>query len=231
MSNQENARTALVFGASGLVGGYLVNELLNDENYSSVRIYTRKPMGLEHPKVHEHVIDFNRLGEQGQLIKGDDLFICLGTTIRKAGSVRNVEKIDRNLPLEIARIANANGATRVAVVSSIGANPESGNYYLRIKGEMEEGIRKIPFQQIVIARPSMLLGPRKEFRFGEIAGRIGIQLIGFLLVGSLSKYRGIHGRDVARAMIRLICSDRHDIVYQSDQLQNFRTGVIRNRNS
>jgi len=83
---------------------------------------------------------------------------------------------------------------------------------------MEEGIRKIPFQQIIIARPSMLLGSRKEFRFGEIAGRIGIQLIGFLLVGSLRKYRGIQGRDVARAMIRLIRSDQSNIVYQSDEL-------------
>jgi uncharacterized protein YbjT (DUF2867 family) len=215
-------RIALVFGASGLVGKYVVKELKDNVSFSSINVFSRSPGNYFHLKVNEHVIDFNRLDDYTSLIQGDDLFICLGTTIRKAGSVRKVEEIDRDLPIRIAQIAFANGVTRVAVVSSMGANPSSRNYYLRIKGEMEAGIRNIPFEQIVLARPSMLFGRRDEFRFGELIGKVFMKAIGFLLAGPARKYRGISGHTVAAAMISLIKSSRRDIVYESDVLQKFK---------
>jgi uncharacterized protein YbjT (DUF2867 family) len=215
-------RKALVFGSSGLVGKYVVEELMDHVSYSSIDVFMRRLNEYNHLHVHEHVIDFNKLEESAHLISGDDLFLCLGTTIRKAGSVKKMEEIDRDLPIRIAQIAYANGVTRVAVVSSIGADAASKNYYLRIKGEMEDGIRKIPFTQIVIARPSILLGKRSEFRFGEIIGKGFMVVAGIFLFGPLRKYRGIHGRSVAIAMMNLIKSRHRDIIYESDVLQKFR---------
>jgi len=217
-----NQKTALVLGASGLVGGSLVKILESDDSYASVEVFNRKTQNYSHPKVHEHIVDFNRPEDFSHLIKGDDLFVCIGTTIRKAGSIQKMEEIDRDLPVRFAQLAYANGTTSIAVVSSIGADAASRNYYLRIKGEMEDGIRQIPFNQIVITRPSMLLGHRKEFRMGELIGRVFIKTFGFLLVGAARKYRGIEGHTVALALIGLINSDRRDIIYPSDELQKFR---------
>ena len=214
-------RIAVVFGATGLVGNYLVQELINDESYSFIDVFVRKSTGNNHVKVREYIIDFSRLEERANLINGNDLFICLGTTIRKAGSVKRVEEIDRDLPVRLAQIAFSNGVKKVAVVSSMGANPYSRHYYMRIKGEMESGILKIPFDQTVIARPSMLFGRRNEFRFGENVGKMVMKTIGFLLIGSIRKYRGIHDQTVAAAMIELLRSPQSKIVYLSDELQKF----------
>jgi uncharacterized protein YbjT (DUF2867 family) len=221
MSGKSDKKIALVFGASGLVGKVLVRELIDNDSYASVVIFIRKPLEFKHPKVMEQVIDFDRLEENAALLTGDELFICLGTTIKKAGSVSAVEKIDRDLPVGIARLAFNNGVKRVAVVSSLGANPAVRNFYLRIKGEMERGIREIPFEQIVIARPSMLLGDRAEFRFGEAVGKMVMKAVNVLLTGSLRKYRGIEGRAVAKAMIGLMVSGLNDVIYESDVLQKW----------
>lgn len=214
-------RVAIVFGATGMIGTLLVKELMDHVSYSSIEVFNRGPQDYNHPKVNEHVIDFSRLQDYAHLIKGDDLFICLGTTIRKAGSVAKVEEIDRDLPIKIAQIASVQGISRVAVVSSIGANASSRNFYTRIKGEMEAGISKLPFDQIVIARPSILFGKRKEFRFGEVIGKAVMRVFGFFLIGPARKYRGIHGKTVAVAMITLIKSNNRDLIYESDILQKF----------
>ena len=186
--------------------------------YSTVRSFNRKPVDGKYLNVENHEIDFDRLEEYAHLIKGDDLFICLGTTIKKAGSVKKMEEIDRDLPVKIARIACENGIRRIAVVSSLGANPSSGNFYQRIKGEMEQGIREIPFDRIVIARPSILLGKRKEFRFGELVGRLVIRVIGFLFAGPLRKYRGIEAGRVATALVVLLRAQGDQVVYESHEL-------------
>jgi uncharacterized protein YbjT (DUF2867 family) len=215
-------RKALVVGSTGLVGRYVLQELFDHVSYTSIEVFLRRPHEYNRLHVHEHVIDFSRLEDFAHLFTGDDLFLCLGTTIKKAGSVTKMEEIDRDIPIRIAQMAFANGATRVAVVSSIGANAASKNYYLRIKGEMEDGIRMIPFTQIVIARPSILFGKRSEFRFGEIIGKGFMRVAGIFLLGPLRKYRGIHGRSVAIAMMNLIKSRHRDIIYESDVLQKFR---------
>lgn len=214
----EASRIALVFGATGLVGGHLVQELIRDPGYYQVKIFGRGDYPVSDPKIEYHRIDFDLLSDLAGLISGDDLFICLGTTIRKAGSVAAMEKIDRDYPIAIAQLAFANGIRRIAVVSSIGANRKSSNYYLRIKGEMEEGISSIGFAKTVIVRPSMLLGKRKEFRFGETVAKGIISLLNPLFVGWARKYRGIHGSAVASALIRLVHSESNRTIFESAEL-------------
>jgi uncharacterized protein YbjT (DUF2867 family) len=212
-------RTAIIFGATGLVGNLLLEELEKAGNYQTIRIFVRQTAGISSPGIEEIITDFSNIGGLGSDIKGDDLFICLGTTIKKAGSVENMEKVDRDLPVEIAILAQKNGVKRVAVVSSIGADPASKNYYLRIKGEMEQGIIAAGIEKTLIVRPSMLMGERKERRPGEIAGKVVMSVIKPVLSGKLLKFRAIHGRDVARAMIMLLEKETDKKIFESDDLQ------------
>lgn len=212
-------KTALVFGATGLVGGYLVEELTLNSTYNKVKILGRRTSGINNPKVEEHIIDFDKLEDASKLIEGDEIFICLGTTIKKARSYQEMEKIDWHYPVSIAKIAQLNGVGAIAVVSSIGAKKNSGNKYLRIKGEMEEEILGLNFNNIVIARPSVLLGSRNESRFGESVAKVIIQAFGFLMFGKLKRYKGIDGRKVARALINILSKNLKDKIYQSDYLE------------
>jgi uncharacterized protein YbjT (DUF2867 family) len=208
-------KTALLFGATGLVGGYLLKELAGHPDYGKILVFGRGEFSPSSPQVEYHKIDFESLDSLAELIQGDDLFICLGTTIRKAGSVKAVERIDRDYPAKIAGIAAANGVKRMAIVSSMGSNANSRNFYARIKGEMENLVLKAGIPKTVIARPSMLLGHRKEFRLGELVGKAFMRLIHPI---TPLKYRGIHGRTVARSMIRLLNDPSDRQIYESDEL-------------
>lgn len=214
-----NNKTALLFGATGLVGNLLLEELIESAKYSVVKIFVRQTTGIDLPGVEETVTDFNDSVLLEDKVRGDDVFICLGTTIRKAGSVANMEKIDRDLPVKLAGIARSNGAVRIAVVSSMGAASSSRNYYLRIKGEMEQGIIDTGYERTVIARPSMLLGDRKEWRTGEMVGKVLMKTVNPLLTGRMRKFRAIHGLDVARAMIILINGEPGVVIAGSDDLK------------
>ena len=214
-------RTAIVFGATGLIGTSLINELIVSARYDQIMIFVRKRSpfyGRE--KIRETIVNFEKLSEIGALITGDDLFICLGTTIKKAGSVKKMEEIDRDLPVKIASIASDNGIKRIAVVSSIGAAADSANYYLRIKGEMEQGIMALNFDTIAIVRPSMLLGKRNEKRIKEYFGKMFLILISPLLFGKLLKYRGISGTRVAKAMMKIL-ENNHPAkkIFESNELK------------
>ena len=212
-------KTAIVFGSTGLIGNLLIEELTKTEHYSVIKSFVRQSTGISEPKVEEIVTDFSNPASFSQLIAGDDIFICLGTTIKKAGSVVNMEKIDRDLPLDIARAALSAGVKGIAVVSSVGASARTSNYYLRIKGEMEEGILQLPFERKAIVRPSMLLGERKEKRTGEMVGKVVMTAFKPVLIGKLMKYRAIHGRDVAKAMIAILNTPQEKSIFESDELK------------
>jgi len=217
-------KTAIVFGATGLVGNLLLEEMEAAKKYSTIRIFVRQTTGITLPGMEEIVTNFSDRESLACQVRGDDLFICLGTTIKKAGSIANMEKIDRDLPIMVARIAHDNGTKRIAVVSSIGATPSSKNYYLRIKGEMEQGIVELGYERTVIVRPSMLLGDRKEKRAGEIVGKMMMKTVRPLLTGKMKKFRAIHGRDVARAMITLVQGEPGISIIESDELQRIAKG-------
>lgn len=213
-------KTAIVFGGSGLVGTCLIKELADSDVYVKVISVGRRTLGFKNKKIEELVVDFNLLEESLKSIHGDEVYICLGTTIKKAGSVKRMEQIDRDLPIDIAQLMFMAGVNKVAVVSSVGANAQAKNYYLRIKGEMEEGIRNIAFHKVAIVRPSIILGKRSSQRFGESLGKVVMKAIGFLMIGDLRKYRAIHAQTIARSMIKILSSDTASgVVFESDKLQ------------
>ncbi len=194
-------KTALVLGATGLVGGHLVRQLLDHPDYAEVVTLVRRPLELDHPKLRQEILDFDR--PDPTKIKGDELFCALGTTLKKAGSKAAQYRIDCEYPYAIGQIARQNGVRQYLLVSSIGADAQSSNFYLRTKGELEEKIKALGFEAFISARPSFLLGERAEFRFGE---KIGIWLaaaLNPLMVGGLRKYRGIEAAQVAKALIAL----------------------------
>ncbi len=193
-------KRAIVIGATGLVGSTLVKQLLDNSTYSKVVLLLRKPLNISHSKLVQEVIDFDNL--DASKIVGDDLFCAMGTTIQKAGSQEAQYKIDCTYPFEIGKIAKANGVKQYILVSAVGANFESSNFYLRIKGDLENKIQSLDFQNFVSLRPSMLLGDRGEFRLGEKIGTVLSNILSPLLFGGLRKYHGIEASDVAKAMQR-----------------------------
>lgn len=188
------ARVALVAGASGLVGQALLPLLLARDEYRQVHSLVRRESGNIHVKLRENVVDFGALGT---LPQADDIYISLGTTMKKAGSKEAFRLVDFDYVVGVAKAAHASGATRIAVVSSVGASPQSNVFYSRVKGEAEEAIAAIDYERVVLLRPSILDGEREEKRPGE---RIGLAMANALSFMVPKKYRAVHVDDVAEAM-------------------------------
>lgn len=218
-------RTALVAGGSGLVGGYCLEELLASHRYDRVLAVGRRPLARSHQKLEARRADFDRLDALGDALRADDVFCCLGTTIRKAGTRDAFRRIDRDHPLALARAAAQYGAATFAVVSSLGADPTSRTFYLRVKGELEAALEALPLRTLLVFRPSVLLGPRAESRPVETVGKAILWAVTPLLRGRLAQYRPIHGRDVARAMVRLAGQDLEGThVLESDEIRRVARG-------
>lgn len=196
-------KTALLFGATGLTGRYVYQYLLRKEQYTTIRVFTRSPFLVDEPKVENILVDFEKLSLYENQFAGDVIFYCLGTTRRKAGSKENFRKVDYEYVAKIAEIAERVGVKKFLVISSLGADAKSKNYYLHVKGEMENFLINSTIPQVVILRPSLLLGRREEFRLGEELVKQIYSFLKFLFIGPLKRYRGIHAKTVARAMVRL----------------------------
>lgn len=195
-------KSAVVFGATGLVGRNVVEQLLSNDFIYSVTIVVRKEFKSSHPKLKCLILsDFEYLDNLAEYLFADIFFICTGTTIKKAGSKEIFYKTDHDLPIKIARLAERLNIPVVSVISSIGANSRSGNFYLRTKGMMENSLKEVYKGDLQIIRPSLLLGKREEFRFGELTGAFIIKTFGWLMVGPLRKYQGVKACDVASQMI------------------------------
>jgi len=196
-------KTAILFGASGLVGNYVLMRLLSDDRYEKIKVFSRSILPVQHEKIQLIQTDFSNLADLKPQINGNDLFCCLGTTMKKAGSQENFKKIDHDLVIDLAKAGNENGIQSFLVVSSVGANEKSGNFYLRTKGQMEQAVLSIPYQKHVILRPSLLLGKRREFRLLEEIAKLLFNFLSFLLLGRLRKYRPNNAGDVAALMVKL----------------------------
>lgn len=201
-------RVALVLGATGLVGKAVTQELLGGDEWAEVRVLVRRPLELQHPKLKQICIDWEQLGQyKEQFAGGYAVFCCLGTTIKKAGSQEQFERVDLEYPLEAASIAQASGVKQFLVVSSMGAKANSGNFYLRTKGRTEDGLAAVCFHGLHIFRPSLLLGERAESRLGERVASVFMKALDFAMVGWLARYRGIPGAKVAKAMVNIALAD------------------------
>lgn len=210
-------KTAIVIGATGLVGANLVNELIESKNYEKIILLVRRKTELNHLKLQEKVIDFNTI--DADLVKADDVFCAMGTTLKKAGSKENQYKIDCEYPAKIAQMGKQNGVKQFILVSSIGADKNASNFYLRTKGELEEKISGLNFEAFIIVRPSFIIGDRKEFRLGEIIGIFFAAILKPLMVGKLKKYRGVYAVNIAKKMIKLANENlKGKIVVESDKI-------------
>ncbi|WP_449539667.1 oxidoreductase [Ferdinandcohnia sp. Marseille-Q9671] len=213
-------KSALIAGATGLIGSELLQFLLQTTQYERVYALVRNPLGMNHPKLTEVVVDFSLLNEYSQYFSVNDVFVCLGTTIKKAKTQEAMYKIDVEYPVEIGRIAKENGATHYSIVSAMNADPNSKIFYSRMKGELEQKVKALDFEQLSIFRPSLLLGNRQEFRLGEEIGAALSKGLRFLFVGPLKKYKAIEGKTVARAMYRVAQGKGKDqIIYSSAEIE------------
>jgi uncharacterized protein YbjT (DUF2867 family) len=214
-------RTAIVLGATGLIGKHLVRQLTEDPQYGTIRIFVRRPTGWEADKLEEHVIDFNQMEEHARLFQVDDVFCALGTTMKKAKSKEAFRLVDYEYPLKAGKLAKTNGAKQYLLVSATGANPRSVFFYSRVKGEIEEALKKLQLPALHIFRPSLLLGKREEFRLAEHVGAWVATRMSFLFSGPLKKYAAIEGKTVAKAMIEVAKQEKTGVhIYPSEEIQH-----------
>lgn len=192
-------KTALLIGATGLVGSQLLSQLLSDDRFGKVIAFGRRALETAHSKLETRVVDFSAPASWSSLVRGDVAFSALGTTIKQAKTQAAQRQVDYDYQLEFAKAAAKNGVPTYVLCSAASANPQSGRFYSRIKGELDRDVQTLGFERVRILRPSLLGGDRKEARTGE---KIGSAVLGAMnALGIARKYREIHGDVVAKAMI------------------------------
>ena len=213
-------KTALIFGSSGLVGKNLLNQIINNSNYSKVKIFVRSSLEISDQKVEIINTDFKDLEKIKNLIVGDDCFFCIGTTKKNSPDKNEYRRIELDLPKKIAQISKSNDIRSFIYVSSGFADPKNSGDYLKFKGLVEEEIKSLNFEKIGILRPSFLLGNRKEKRVGEKIGIFIFKLLSPLFVGPFKKMKPIHSEIVAKAMIQIANEDIQQIIFESNEISD-----------
>tara|TARA_Y100000768_G_C23913913_1_gene651394 strand:- start:259 stop:924 length:666 start_codon:yes stop_codon:yes gene_type:complete len=213
-------KTAILFGATGLVGRHLLNLLVESKDYEKIKIYTRKTINKNHPKIEEYIINFNELEKYFNVIFGDECFFSIGTTKKLTPNKDDYINTELNLPVKIAKIAKANGVKSFVYVSSGGANSNSSNLYLQNKGKAEKEIINLSFNFTAIIQPSLLLGDRKEKRVGEKVAKFIFEKISFIFIGKLKSFKAIHANNVAKAILFITKKKLDDVLFTSDKLED-----------
>jgi uncharacterized protein YbjT (DUF2867 family) len=220
-------KKAIIFGASGLVGGELLDLLLKHENIEHVLSVGRKKLNVTHQKLEQLVADFSSINHHTEALNGDVLFCCLGTTIKKAGTREKFREVDLDYPVKLIGIAETNDINQFVVISSIGAAASSSNFYLQTKGMMELSLIKSTIPHKTILRPSLIMGSRQESRFGESVGIALMKGIGWLLIGKLRKYRGIKATSIAQAMLQIALDSNPPALVESDEIKHIVTHAFK----
>lgn len=200
-------RAALLAGATGMIGGRVLELLLADPGYASVVALVRRPLDREHDGLDARVVDFDALAELSDPPRVDDVFCCLGSTMKKAGSRAAFRRVDHDYVVATARLGLAGGARRFLLVSAVGADASSRNFYSRTKGEAEDSVAELGYPALHVFQPSILMGERAENRPGERLGIAAARVLGGVLHGPLRRYRGIAPETVAAAMVAAAKSD------------------------
>jgi uncharacterized protein YbjT (DUF2867 family) len=214
-------KSALVLGATGLIGKELVNIISEQNEYEKIHLFVRKPIELPSEVCEIHIINFDSLNHYHELFKVTDVFCCLGTTIKVAKTKEAFRKVDYEYPVEAAKLATENGAEKFLIVSSMGADPKSLFFYSRVKGDVEETLKSLNLPSLHIFRPSLLLGEREEFRLGEKVAEKVSGVMNKLMIGPLRPFRGIQARKVAAAMAVMAQSNKKgNHVYLSHEIDS-----------
>jgi uncharacterized protein YbjT (DUF2867 family) len=215
-------KIAVVVGASGLVGSEVVQLLLKDDHYDRVVVLVRSKLSIQHQKLEQEIVDFDKLDQITQDLSGADVFCTLGTTIKKAGSQPAFIKVDHEYPLRLAQMSKQQGAAAFLIVTALGANSKSSIFYSRVKGQLEDELKQLQLNRLHIFQPSMLLGDRAEKRTGEHIVSVIMPAIAFLFFGSLRKYKAIHAQTVAIALVNVakVADEerRGNYTYTSDKI-------------
>ena len=211
-------KTALLFGVSGLVGGHLLNQLIKNNNYSKIKLFVRSVPQISDPKIEIIETDFNNLENHNEDIKGDDCFFCIGTTKQNSPDKNEYQRVELEVPKQIAQIAKSNSINSFVFISSGYADPKSSGDYLKFKGQVEEELKRLNFPKLALMRPSFLMGDRKEKRVGEKIGIFVFKLLSPLLLGPLKKMRPIHSETVAKAMIRAANENLEKNIFESNEI-------------
>jgi uncharacterized protein YbjT (DUF2867 family) len=212
-------RTALVLGATGLVGGHVLDLLLADPAWTRVLTLGRRPAPRDDPKLEQRVAGFDRVDQHADAFGADDVFCCLGTTIKAAGSQEEFRRVDHDYPVVSARLASGRGARHFLLVTAMGADAGSRVFYNRVKGEVERDVTALPFAGVTIARPSLILGERTGRRTAEAMAQKLAPVLNPLLLGPLRRYRAIPATTIASALVRLAKQGPAGVrVVESDEL-------------
>ncbi|SFF88637.1 MULTISPECIES: NAD(P)H-binding protein [Salegentibacter] len=214
-------KTAIILGATGLTGGMLLQQLLEDDRYGKIKLFSRNSVEKKHPKIEEHLIDLFKLEEHKDKFTADEVFCCVGTTKKKTPDHNTYTKIDRGIPVTAARLCKANNIDTFLVVSALGANPKSRVFYNRIKGKMEKEVLEQEIKNTYILQPSLITGERKESRSFEKVGKVMLNFINPFFLGTLRKYKSISAESIARAMVAIANKPELDVErIPSDEIKN-----------
>ena len=217
-------KTALVFGSSGLIGGHLLYQLIENDNYNKIKLFVRSETVIKETKIEIIKTNFSDLENHKEDIKGDDCFLCIGTTKQNSPDKNEYKKVELDIPIKIAQIARANLVKSFIFVSSIYANPKSSGDYVKFKGLVEEELKELNFSNLGILRPSFLIGSRKENRVGEKIGILTFTLLSPLLLGRLKKMKPINSEIVAKAMIKIANENLEKTVFESNEIVELTSG-------
>lgn len=211
---------AIILGSSGLVGGHLLDLLLQSKKYSHVKVFVRRPLDKKHQKLEQIVTDFSDMKKLEELITADVLFSCLGSTKKKTPDKKDYIFVDKTIPETFIEMAALKGLQQLHLVSAIGADSNSTIFYNQLKGELEDIVKQKQIPSIHIYQPSLIMGNRNEFRLGECIASALFKLLNPLMAGSLKKYRSIAASTIAEAMYQVSLNSRNGIyTYTTEKIK------------
>ena len=213
-------KTAIILGATGLTGGKLLQLLLNDPNYAKIKLFSRSSLGISNPKIEEYLGDMFTLNDCKEKFTGDEVFCCIGTTKAKTPDKDVYRKIDFGIPVKAAELCKENGIESIIIISALGANSQSTIFYTRTKGEMEDTVLKLQIPKTYLLQPSLIGGKREERRMGEWVFKQMMKVANLVMAGPLKKYKTIHPKTIAKAMVWLANNDYDAIRIPSDVIQD-----------
>lgn len=219
------SKTAIIIGATGLTGGLLLEQLLSDKRYQTIKLFSRSSCGIVNSKIEEHLIDVFDLESYEDVFDANDVFCCIGTTKAKTPNEEEYLKIDYGIPVTLANLCAKKYIDTLVVISALGADKKSNIFYNRTKGRMEEAVLKTNIKNTYILQPSLISGKRNETRIGEQFAKKLMSVFDVFLVGSMKKYRSIHPNTIVNTMVWLANNNYESGRIPSNIIQNISDSV------